>query len=421
MFKLIGFVESADCLLLNRRLNHDVILSVGFECIVASVECRLVSRILNRIDTSMRPCDIFTLRQKYSGGEEQFVTLLKGKKNDPFVKISSGSEGRNDTEVDHNSVTFSPSEERASHHNIPFIDDDADGHREYEQIDPNFEEGTLDDHLMASLKLVSKEKVKVEESPPKKGSDEWSFVTDSLRKRYGEEYNWGSRGDILQPEQLNNHLMQETKNDKTEALKRVARKESSSYRDSGYVGGSSFQNVSHRSELITRATGGPESKMSSITKPTTSYAHAQLSPSNLRVCAEEEGIVGENVYNDIVEMRYDRLGTTQPFHFSHSAPVARKISTDAQVSPSNNSRFGSHSLNENGWICPYCTIRNPMGNLICSVCSKTNETRDTKEASKSMDVRWTSRQCSTCTYANHYDRTECEMCGNPIHDAHPAT
>jgi hypothetical protein len=406
---------------LNRRLNQDVILSVGFECIVASVECRLVSRILNRVDTSMPPCDVFKERQKCSGGEDWFVTLLKGKKDGPLAKHSSGLEYRNDTEVDHNSVTFSPTEESTNHHDIPFIDDDADGHKEYEQIDPNFEEGTLDDHLMASLKLVSKEKVKVEESPPKKGSDEWSYVTESLKKRYGEEYNWGSRGDILQPEQLHNHLTQETRNDKTEAQKRLARKESSSYRDSGYVGGSSFQNASHRSELITRATGGSDIKMSSMNKPATSYAHAQLSPSNLHVCTEEEQIGGENVYNDIVEMRYDRLGTTQPFQFSHSAPMARKVATDTKVSPSNKSRFGSHSLKENGWVCPYCTIRNPMGNLICSVCSKTNETRDTKEASKSMDVRWASWQCSKCTYDNNYDRTECEMCRNPINDAHPAT
>lgn len=421
VFKLIGYVESADCLVLNRRLNQDVVLSVGFECIVASIECHLVSKIIGRLDSPLRPCDVFTWRQKYSGGEEEFVTLLNGNKKDPVLKSSSGSEYRNDTEVDHNSVTFSP-----GHRDIPFIDDDADGHREYEHVGPNFEEGTLDDHLMASLKLVSKEKVKVEEPPPKKGSDEWSYVTESLKKRYGEEYNWGTRGDILQPEQLIPQQTQDSRNDKNEVQKRITRKESSSYRDSGYVGGSSFRNTSHRSELVTRATGGAESKMSSLSKPThpISYAHEQLSPpnatGNLNVCVEEEGIGGENLYNDIVEMRYERLGTTQPFNFSHSAPVARKISTDTERSPSSSSRFGSHSLNEGGWVCPYCTIRNPKGNLICSVCSKTNDVRDIKPSSKSMDVRWTSRQCSKCTYANQSDRSECEMCGNPINEANSA-
>lgn len=51
----------------------------------------------------------------------------------------------------------------------------------------------LDDYLMVSLKLVSKEKKKVEELVffLKKGFEEWLFVIDSLRKWYGEEYNWG--------------------------------------------------------------------------------------------------------------------------------------------------------------------------------------------------------------------------------------
>lgn len=429
VFKLIGFVESGDGLVLNRRLNQDVVLSVGFECILASVECHLMSKISGKIEMPIRPCDIFSLRQKYSGGEEEFVSLLNGSRKNLQEKKSSGQVcSKNDTEVDHNSVTFSPPEERAGHHDIPFIDDDADGHRNYDHVSPNFEEGTLDDHLMASLKLVSKEKKKVEDPPPKKGSDEWSYVTESLKKRYGEEYNWGLRGDILQPEQSSNHLYQDIRNEKCEALRRVHKKESSSYRDSGYVGGSSFQNVSHRSELITRATGGPDTKLSFLSKPSlqaTSSAQAQLPPptivGNLPVNTEGGGSGRDVTYNDRVDVKHDRLGVIQPINLSHSAPIVRKISTGTEIPPSNNNRFGSHSLNESGWVCPYCTIRNPSGNQICSVCSKTNDTRDIKISSKSMDVRWTPKQCSKCTYVNQSDRTDCEMCGNAFSITHPAS
>lgn len=431
VFKLIGYVENGDTLVLNRRLNQDVVLSVGFECILASVECILVSRIRNRIETPKRPYEIFTLRQKYCGSEDEFVSLLAGSRKDAHAKTHSKLD---DTEVDHNSVTFSPSEERPGHHDIPFIDDDADGHKEYDQISPNFEEGTLDDHLMASLKLVSKEKKKVEEPAPspKKGSEEWSFVTDSLRKRYGEEYNWGQRGDILQAEQSTNHMMQQdVRKEKGEAMKRLMKKESSSYRDSGYVGGSSFQNVSHRSDMLSRA-GCPETKMpSSYSKPiyqATTYAHAQLPPScsggNLVVSPEERDIGGGEKLqiNDRVDVRFDRLAVNQPVISSHSAPIARKLSKGTEVVPAaSSSRFGSRSLTECGWVCPYCTIRNPIANPICSVCSKTNDMRDTKVASKSMDVRWTSRQCAQCTYVNHSDRTDCEMCGNTLNDTYPAS
>lgn len=429
VFKLIGFVENGDTLVLNRRLNQDVVLSVGFECILASVECILVSRIRNRIEMPIRPCDIFTLRQKYVGSEDEFVSLLSGPGKDAQGKTHSKLD---DTEVDHNSATFSPSEERPGHHDIPFIDDDADGHREFDHVSPNFEEGTLDDHLMASLKLVSKEKKKVDDPAPspKKGSEEWSFVTDSLKKRYGEEYNWGQRGDILQADQSTNHMVQDIRKDKGEAIKRSLKKESSSYRDSGYVGGSSFQNVSHRSDYLSRA-GCPETKMSSYSKPihpvATTYAHAQLPPScsgGTPIVAPEEREIDDCdklLMNDQVDKRFDRLVINQPVISSHSAPIARKLSKGPEVVPTaGTGRFGSRSLTECGWVCPYCTIRNPIGTPICSVCSKTNDMRDTKVASKSMDVRWTSRQCAQCTYVNRSDRTDCEMCGNPLNDAYPA-
>lgn len=100
-------MENGDTLVLNRRLNQDVVLSVGFECILASVECILVSRIRNRIETPKRPYDIFTLRQKYCGSEDEFVSLLAGSRKDAHAKTHSKLD---DTEVDHNSVTFSPSE-----------------------------------------------------------------------------------------------------------------------------------------------------------------------------------------------------------------------------------------------------------------------------------------------------------------------
>lgn len=73
--------------------------------------------------------EIFILRYKYCGSEDEFVFLLVGLRKDVYVKIYLKLD---DIEVDYNFVMFFLLEEWFGYYDIFFIDDDVDGYKEYD-------------------------------------------------------------------------------------------------------------------------------------------------------------------------------------------------------------------------------------------------------------------------------------------------
>lgn len=420
VFKFIGYRESNfGVLTLIRRPTKEIVLAVAFECLVASVECTIIDHIgqnLKQEEISFH--DIVKYRKDNDGDIDKTTQLLR-------LLCSQQTQSRQNKEfsLQRPSVQILPKGSIKSetihtnaleHADVPYIDDDA----RPETLQTDYHEGTLDDHLMASLRLVSKERVREHSAPVvSKGSEEWSYVRDGLKNKYGERYFDGQRGDLLRTELEGVTNMESDRfvanipvagqNNKHVGKLPVYEK---TIRDSGYVGSLYHQPVqvhyppSNMNKELTARAG-------SVEPDTTSILQAQVVRPKVSASGQLSSTVEPSIFSRSLQLQHTKdfeanrkFSSPQeeqfysqsrlPHHnFSHSAPIVRKEVVNVST--------GDH------WTCTHCTSLNTSKNTICDLCSKSR----TNVVSSAMP---TSRVCSLCTLENQPDKSVCEACGTQL-------
>lgn len=421
VFKFIGYRESSfGVLTLIKRPTKDIVLAVAFECLVASVECSIINRVgqnLKHDELSFHY--IVKYRKENVGDIDRITQHLR-----PLSSQQTQSRQNKDLNLQRpfqSSVQSLPKQEGSikseykhsnplEHVDVPYIDEDA----RPETLQTDYHEGTLDDHLMASLRLVSKERVREHSAPVvSKGSEEWSFVRDGLKNKFGEHYFDGQRGDLLRTDQ---EVPANIESDRFIENIPVGRPNSKpaklpayekTIRDSGYVGSLSHQPMpvyyppsDMNKELIARA-GLAESDniQGQVVRPKVS-ASGQLSsavdPSVFSRSLQSQhtkDFEASRKFTSPQEEQFYSQSRLQHHNFSHSAPIVRKEVVNVST--------GDH------WTCTHCTCLNTSRNTICDLCSKSR----TGGVSNSLP---TSRVCSICTLENQPDKSVCEACGTQL-------
>ena len=169
--------------------------------------------------------DVVRVRMKNSGSDRDVALLVEKSYKKPAIRreipvtqretplnSNSNQEHEKNSLLSDRSVNFTaPFRDKLNEHmkafseNIPFIDEDSD----IVIADEAQTEGTLDDHLMASLQIVKNDSAtgKAVDTPQNTryktpASDEWSFVREGLEKKYGNKYFEGPRPDFLEEQQI---------------------------------------------------------------------------------------------------------------------------------------------------------------------------------------------------------------------------
>lgn len=469
LFRIAGYCENTirNEFTLSKKINQDLLLAVAFECLIAAAECFLINEIQVRTKFSINACDIVSLRTTNSGDVDEMYSVLRKSfnfKKDESVINSAMPLGNHDY-VDQLSPPHANLRSEFGQ-SVQVVDSDTKVDNPCTQ-NSDFKEGTLDDHLMASLQLINEENSQTITQPSVRPSDEWSFVQEGLRKKYGEKYFDGQRGNILTP----------------------SSKESRQYRDSGI--GSGIPSELPYADVDTMRTRSTRGVIKD--KLPQSVAHAQLSWTNppeqqplqrpqyswpqhdpqttplhrpqfsspfpqghqttktepLKARNKSVGYTPDQwppkenldqpMDDDIAKtIRPSRSitktnfveETTQdptaaPTYSRISKPVLKeRMASTGHCPPFN---FGSHSApvacrdpeeripssslgDEEMWICDHCTMKNNRFTNACCMCSKS------RDKVKSPDVRW-GKQCSRCTLINKPDLTFCEACDNKLPDA----
>ncbi|KAK3086788.1 hypothetical protein FSP39_023417 [Pinctada imbricata] len=437
-------------LLLSKRLNTDIALAVAFECLLASVECSIISEIYQCVGDRCEVSKVVKCRLEHSGNIEETVAKLK-KQYDlssyVFVesrKADTRTQLKPVSDIQADYVGSSPSSPTdvpsprgfGKDKDVPYIDEDVQ-HNENER----FEEGTLDDHLMASLRLVSstseKDKRTQSTQEPKKASDEWSFVHDKLRKEYGDSYYHGERGDVLRDEGI--CLDKDESERETGVISHMGSK-----RTSGYVSasqGDRSKSVVHgvNSRKITQDSGiaeksplpsqqvfyPPEDAIASFSRSrgpasstvpgelprqrSSAYAHAELAKSYPGGQSYEARGVTSPVQASGASMKTrenNSVSSPASFsNFSHSAPILRNTATGSEY-VAGGAQLQNKRWPADSWTCPHCTVQNNTTLSVCVVCGKSR----TEPVRKMVVQSKEKKNCPQCTFLNVLDAMECEVC-----------
>ena len=252
LFKLIGYYEVENNILSRQKVVEPIFLyEVGFECMVASVECSIIHDAHTAImDPRLTLSHVVKLRGSNSGDIEQLIIQLRkdiyysqdpSKKpskhlslktvdnvtdgNNAPTKLSARSGGSNlytdnppkvkeleNEGQGHIKRDTDSNPSNSTIEGLPYADESLEkiNEKQHDKNEgqghdktPDYEEGTMDDHILASLKLVSEEKRPEKIELPFEGSgkpsEQWDYVRQGLKKQYGDGYYEGLRGNILKP------------------------------------------------------------------------------------------------------------------------------------------------------------------------------------------------------------------------------
>ncbi|OPL32660.1 hypothetical protein AM593_06573, partial [Mytilus galloprovincialis] len=163
------------------------------------LKCIIIHELQIRTKFSINAADIANLRATHCGDVEEMYSVLRKSfnlKKDDCIITSPDQTIKNIDYVDQLSPRQPP---MRTQHGQALSVVESDIRPEIQNSE--FKEGTLEDHMMASLQLIEEEKEETSQTPKQpsvRPSDEWSFVNEGLLKKYGEKYFNGQRGNILQ-------------------------------------------------------------------------------------------------------------------------------------------------------------------------------------------------------------------------------
>lgn len=440
----------------DKSAHREIVLAIAFECLIASVECLIIHEIQVMTKLSVSALDIVTVRTSHPGDVNQTFTLLRKthnlRKDDSVIK----SPKRVDCVDQLSPRAFGV---KAAEHELG-----PDGQT------TDFKEGTLDDHLLASLQLIEEENSQTIKQPSVRPSDEWSFVQEGLRKKFGNKYFDGQRGDILTPSSKESKLNRDSgigsglPSEHPYGIGSGIQSEQP-YVDIDVVKSSRNasnkipQSIAHaqisqpeRSPIHRSQNSWPQHEpqplihrpqfSSPFPQPTTKTEHLKARNKSLTSTYPPEPWLPKD-NQDIIEHSYeDDIGSAiRPSRSitkedvdtsanNTAVPVYSRISkagVKEKLPSPMQCHYGSHSApiasremderihssslgDEPTWTCDHCTMKNRYSSNTCSVCSKS------KDIQKSPDVRW-GKQCSRCTLINSPEAYSCEACNNKLPEA----
>lgn len=212
ILKLAGFIEKTQGVLVLTKVHKPEELKyIAFECFVASTSLKILAEEWEKAKLSRHS------KYKVMYGDNRVPDDGSGKYTD--IKPENVLDGvktnvavTREVIIDRSSTEhyrtrlqehLRQAERLAGHDSVNtdfhFVDDDSK-----QSID--FEEGTLEDHVKASLQIVENNEstpTAVVEPHPRQNisaSQEWNFVHEGLKQKFGNQYFEGPRKDILSTE-----------------------------------------------------------------------------------------------------------------------------------------------------------------------------------------------------------------------------
>lgn len=212
ILNLVGFSETKrGVLVLTKLPSPEQLKYIAFECFVASTEMRIIADSWEKAKLSLQS------KMKHIYGDSHTPEVGGGKYN--VIIQGNVADGRTTDSVP--GYISKPIDRSSTEHyrtklnellkqaqkldsadnvntDLPFVD-------VVSKQSMDFEEGTLEDHVKASLQIVENNESTptafVEPLPRNiSASQEWSFVRDNLKQKYGNQYFEGPRKDILTAE-----------------------------------------------------------------------------------------------------------------------------------------------------------------------------------------------------------------------------
>ncbi|XP_046557100.1 LOW QUALITY PROTEIN: uncharacterized protein LOC124266341 [Haliotis rubra] len=422
---LVGFQpDTANTLVLKGEPDLQLIITVAFECVVATVECEMLSE--------------FHRKMKEGGANVSDVVRWRDTGVLPAVKNIEDEERKDlrssygESRTDSAYVSGAPGSVRNKTvvgatggvpRNLPFIDED-----DHFVDDTGYVEGTIDEHLMAYAEVESDP---LNVNPPQSGSEDWAFVREGLETKYGTKYYDGARGDVIRNSRENVRFqardeqsdegidieeeppavnivhppvrISSPRSQTVVSQDRTLARESSGYRtgSSGYRTGSSHVIYPPSNHL-----SGPGLSPVATSVGPASYG----SQASYNSAARSQPIVARGVTPNTGHLNIDTMARKPNIIQRDGGYRPQTYTSSGDVGASMARRMNDLGVPDTGkWPCHFCSGMNHNQRAICQVCGKSRGPEiDGPKCGDSIT------ECKKCTFENSPGTEICEMCGTAL-------
>ena len=467
ILNLVGFIEREPGVLsLTKIPSIEGLKYIAFECFISSAMFKIIeeSMVKARLSRDTKSNVIYgetklpiETRGKYNATVSTNVAdcvntsaPVKADTNKPDINRASTADHRTRLQEHLRQAQKLAGDETVST-DFPFMDDVMKQSME-------FEEGTLEDHVKASLQVVENNEstptAYVEPVPRSvSASQEWSFVHEGLKEKFGDQYFDGPRKDILDSNE------RDIQGDQIVRQKPELRpvkfgqdpwsmkidKNTRQFYDSAYQSGMAAQFPPTNEMLSRSASAGYNRKFDTDVRikkadqTVMSKTAPLLRKQDLDVdsLARKMGNLQLNRGNvpgaDTLKRELNDLSkgssmgkglssTKVPISSMASSGLGDSVRSNVvksigQGAPVPRNDFDGRFVNNaqaqipNSWHCANCTFLNDCSNNVCKMCSKT---RDGNIDTDLPSVGSTSKVCDKCTLENDCSATHCQACGHVL-------
>lgn len=489
ILKLVGFIELEPGILsLTKIPNIEGLKYIAFECFVSSALFKIMEESMEkaRLSRDSKSKVMYAETRLPNGNTGKYTAQRATNESDgvkssvPIKTVTNKSDIDRASTEDHRTRLLEhmkQAQKLAGSETVstdfPFMDDVMKQSME-------FEEGTLEDHVKASLQLVENNEstptAYVEPQPRNvSASQEWSFVHEGLKEKFGNQYFDGPRKNILdsddkdiqsdrivkhkpdlRPVKFGDNPWQGKIHKPSRQLTEGHFKMASAY-DSAYQSGIAAQfppSIPSERMLSRSASAGYPKKFDTdiVIKKTNQGAFSKTAPILRRTSApvkQETKDLSESLVRQFGNLQIDK-GNVQGADTlkrelndlskgtgsgkglgSSKVPISSMISSGLGESLNSRSNIGksigqgapvarndfdglgttSQTQIPNSWHCANCTYLNDCSSNVCIMCSKT---RDGNLDTDLPSVGSTSKICDKCTFENDCSATLCQVCGNTL-------
>ncbi|XP_067650809.1 uncharacterized protein [Haliotis asinina] len=417
---LVGFQpDTANTLVLKGEPDPQLIITVAFECVVATVECEMLSEFHRKMkEGGANVSDVVRWRDT---GVLPAVNNIEDEERKGFR--SSDGESTNDSAY----ASAAPGSVRNKTvvgaiggvpRNLPFIDED-----DHFVDDTGYVEGTIDEHVMASLQRLSQTPQPQRQAAPQSGSADWAFVREGLETRYGTKYYDGARGDVIRNSRENIRFqardeqsdegidieeeppavnivhppirISSPRSQTVVSQDRTLARESSGYRTGSQV---LYPPSNHQA--------GPGLSSATTSVGPSSYG----SQASYNIAARSQPIVARGVTPNTGHFNIDTMARKPNIIQRDCGYRPQTYTSSGDVGTSMARRMNDLGIPDTGrWHCHFCSGMNNNQRAICQVCGKSRGPEvDGPKCGDSIT------ECKKCTFENSPGTAICEMCGTPL-------
>lgn len=367
ILKLAGFNEITHGVLVLTKVHPpDELKYIAFECFVASTELKIIADSWEKAKLSRHS----KLKVMYGDGHipeadpGKYNEIMPGNVSDG-IKTNFGSSSGLKPSIDRSSTehyrTKLKEHQRQAQKlagpdsvntDFPFVDDES-------KQSMDFEEGTLEDHVKASLQVVENNESTptafVEPVPRSiSASQEWSFVHEGLKQKFGNQYFEGQRKDILNNEG-------DKKDDNV--IKQKPYLHPVKFGDNPWSERLTKDNRLLPEGQVQNTSGYDSAYQSGLQAQFPPSIQTSIQPEKPFLTRSASAAYGRRKYDTDVVIKKSNLNT-QGALLSHTVPIARRPSAPVQKVEDNSltkhfSKMQIHQGNEQG----IDTLRNDQNNL----------------------------------------------------------